>query len=421
MLKAEDLPARVFQISAFFQEGIEMNEKKRLMILGASYSQIPLMEAARRLGVTAIAASIPGDYQGFQYADEIVYVDITDPEAVLAAAKEAKIDGVATCCMDVGIRALGYVCENLGLPGLNIAAAEASCNKYLEKEAYMRHGVSTARFYKVQSKNELEEALQHLAFPVMIKAVDLMGSRGIFRSDNVEEALQNFEKTMAETKQDFCIVEEFIEGSMFGVEAMVAQGELAYVLPLGNDLRQGNPPFPVGHHVPWEKEADLYDQVKEQVQKVVDALGYDNCPMDLDCMLKDDQIYIIEATGRAGATCITDTVSIYYGIDYFEAIVKVALGMDVKEMFQRADIPRMPSVTRLLSAEARGTVEAIHTPECLPEGVVDLSFNIGKGSQVQPMENGRDRIGQLIIKDNSLEECYKKMETVLSQIHLEMQ
>lgn len=398
-----------------------MEHKKRLMILGASYSQIPLIKAAQRMGVTALVASIPGDYQGFQYADEIVYVDITDPEAVLTAAREAEIDGVATCCMDVGIRALGYVCENLKLPGLSIAAAEASCNKYLEKEAYMRHGVNTARFYKVHDKGELEEALTHLEFPVMVKAVDLMGSRGIFRSDNKAEALQNFEKSMEATVQDFCIVEEFIEGSMFGVEAMVSHGKLAYVLPLGNDLRQGNPPFPVGHHVPWEQEEVLFSQVWEQTEKVVEALGYDNCPMDLDCMLKDGKIYIIEATGRAGATCITDTVSIYYGIDYFEAIVRVALGMEVYGMFHRKDVPKTPSVTRLLSAEEKGIVETIQVPEKLPEGVVDLSFNIGKGSQVQPMENGRDRIGQLIIKGESLEQCYNQMENVLSQIHLKMQ
>lgn len=395
-------------------------KKKRLMVLGASYSQIPLFRAARRMGVTTVAASIPGNYQGFQEADEIVYVDITDPEAVLEAAEKADIDGVATCCMDVGIRALGYVCERMGLPGLSIAAAEASCNKYLEKEAYMRHGVNTARFFRVQDKRELEEALEKLTFPVMVKAVDLMGSRGIFRSDTREEALQNFEKTMEATAQDFCIVEEFIEGSMFGVEAMVSHGELAYVLPLGNDLRQGNPPFPVGHHVPWEQEETLFSQVWEQTEKVVKAIGYDNCPLDLDCMLKDGKIYIIESTGRAGATCITDTVSIYYGIDYFEAIVRAALGMDVRGLFQRDDIPRTPSVTRLLSAEEEGIVEAVQIPENLPEGIVDLSFNIGKGSQVQPMENGRDRIGQLIVEGKSLEECYEKMETVLSQIHLKL-
>ena len=407
-----------------FTEGIDgmdnRNKKKRLMVLGASYSQIPLFRAARRMGVTTVAASIPGNYQGFQEADEIVYVDITDPEAVLKAAKEADIDGVATCCMDVGIRALGYVCEKMGLPGLSISAAEASCNKYLEKEAYIRHGVNTARFYKVQDKKDLEDALEELTFPVMVKAVDLMGSRGIFRCDTKKEALENFDKTMEATAQNFCIVEEFIQGTMFGVEAMVSKGELVYVLPLGNDLRQGNPPFPVGHHVPWEKEEALFSQIWEQTEKVVKAVGYDNCPLDLDCMFRDGKIYIIESTGRAGATCITDTVGIYYGIDYFEAIVRAALGMDVKELFQREDIPRTPSVTRLLSAEQKGIVEAVRIPEVLPEGVVDLSFNIEKGSQVQPMENGRDRIGQLIIRGNDLKQCYDRMETVLSQIHLEM-
>lgn len=398
-----------------------MGQRKRLMVLGASYSQIPLFRAARRMGVTTIAASIPGDYQGFGEADEIAYVDITDPEAVLEAAKEKQIDGVATCCMDVGIRALGYVCEKMGLPGLSIAAAEASCNKYLEKKAYLLHGVNTARFYKVRDKEELSEALEKLELPVMVKAVDLMGSRGIFRCDTREEALQNFERSMKETAQDFCIVEEFIQGSMFGVEAMMSEGRLVYALPLGNDLREGNPPFPVGHYVPWERQEELISQVWQQTEKVAEALGYDNCPMDLDCMLKDGKIYVIEATGRAGATCITDTVSIYYGIDYFEAIVRVALGMDVSGLFRRENIPQTPSVTRLLSAEKKGTVEAIRVPEKLPEGVVDLSFNIGKGSRVQPMENGRDRIGQLIVKGETLEACYEKMEAVLDQIHLEMQ
>ena len=252
----------------------------------------------------------------------------------------------------------------------------------------------------------------------MVKAVDLMGSRGIFRSDTREEAMVNYRKTMEATGRDCCIVEEFIEGTMFGVEAMVSHGKLAYVLPMGNDLLAGNPPFPVGHYVPWEKEKDLRDQVWEQVQRVVDALGFDNCALDLDCMLKDDRIYIIEATGRAGATCITDTVSIYYGIDYYEAIVQVAMGVDVRGMFQREDIPATPSVTRLLSAHKAGIVEEIRMPGKLPDGVVDLSFNIEKGSHVQPMTNGRDRIGQLIVKGDSPGKCYEVLNEMLGEIQL---
>ena len=61
---------------------------KKLMILGASYSQLPLYEAAERLGIKTIAASTPGDWPGFQAADESTYTDISDPGAVMEAARK---------------------------------------------------------------------------------------------------------------------------------------------------------------------------------------------------------------------------------------------------------------------------------------------------------------------------------------------
>ena len=172
--------------------------------------------------------------------------------------------------------------------------------------------------------------------------------------------------------------------------------------------------------MPWEFQETLESQIREQIEKAVDALGFENCPLDFDCMLKDGKVYIIEATGRAGATCITDTVGIYYGIDYFEAIVRVALGMDVTELFLGPQVPRTPSVTRLLSVEQEGIVESIHIPEHLPEQVVDLSFNIRKGSQVRPMTNGADRVGQLIVKGKTLEECRSKVSEVLGTLNYEI-
>ena len=80
---------------------------RTLLVLGASYSQIPLFQAARKLGVRTVASTIPGPYAGIPYADEVLYCDITKPEEVLRSVGERRIDGVTTCCMDVGIRALG--------------------------------------------------------------------------------------------------------------------------------------------------------------------------------------------------------------------------------------------------------------------------------------------------------------------------
>ena len=146
-----------------------------------------------------------------------------------------------------------------------------------------------------------------------------------------------------------------------------------------------------------------------------------SCAMDLDCMYKDGKVYVIEATARAGATCITDTVGIYYGIDYYEAIVKAAMGIDVSEMFRVPAKQHTPNVSRLLFADREGVVSRIDAPAPgqLPDGVVDLSFNISEGSRVQKVTNGRDRIGQLIVRGESVEACRKMEREVLSQIHLE--
>lgn len=395
-----------------------MKQKKKLMVLGASYSQIPLMEAARSLGCEVITVSVPGPYLGFSHADTVVYADITDPEAVLKAAQTEQIDGITTCCMDLGIEAMGYVNEKLGLPGPGFAAAKAARNKALEKEAYRKAGVRTARFAFVHSEEDLEEAMKELSFPVILKAVDQMGSRGIQRADTAREAKEAFRFAMDATGENFCIAEEFLQGTMFGAEAMISAGRLAYVLPLGNDLRDGNPPFPIGHFVPWDRGEEIRDQIGKLVLQAAKALGFDNCAMDLDCMLVDGEPYVIEATARAGATCITDTVSVYYGINYYEAIVKAALGIDVTDLFAKPKDQCRPNISRLLSAEKAGRVKSILLPNPLPEGVYDLSFNIGKGSQVRPMRNGRDRIGQLIVEGQTLDQCRSLQREVLDRIRL---
>lgn len=59
---------------------------KKLMILGASYSQLPLYKMAKNLGIATVAVSTPGEWPGFDIADECSYTDISDPEAVLKSA-----------------------------------------------------------------------------------------------------------------------------------------------------------------------------------------------------------------------------------------------------------------------------------------------------------------------------------------------
>lgn len=277
---------------------------KKLMILGASYSQLPLYKMAKKLGIATVAVSTPGEWPGFDIADECSYTDISDPEAVLKSAREHNIDGITTCCLDAGIRSIGYVCEHMGLKGLSAQAGFLCSDKYYMKESFVKGGVRCAKHICIHSREELEAAFDQLEFPVILKAVDQMGSRGLFRCETREEAYAHYPDTMAATRRDYCLVEEFIQGQMLGCEAMISNGKFLFCLPNNIENYQSYVPTPIGHSVPYEKMDTLGREVEHQLELAVQALGMDNCPVNCDMMEKDGKIYVIEITGRAGGNCL---------------------------------------------------------------------------------------------------------------------
>lgn len=392
---------------------------KKLMILGASYSQIPLIRVAKQLGLRTIAASIPGDYPGFAEADDVCYADITSPDEVLAAARSHKIDGIATCCMDTGVLAQGYVCTELGLPGPSAKAAQLCTNKSWMKDAFARSGVQTARFVKITSETDLVPAMKELTFPLILKAVDQMGSRGIYRCGSAQEVFENYPKTMAATKKSYCLLEEFIEGTLFGVEAMVENGTLRFVLPNGTTAFQGFTPTPVGHYVPAPELAGLEEQIRTQVQKVVNALGFDNTPMNCDFICRDGQVYVVEATARAGATCLAELVGTYYGVDYYEQIVRLAMGLPLSPLLGGTG-PHTPNLSHIVISRSDGMITKLENRNPDADDILDISFNVSEGDPVKAYTNGRDRLGQIIVKGPTLDICRKRLAEILDHIVIEI-
>ena len=64
---------------------------KRLLILGAGRGQIGLYKAAKEMGITTIAGTMPGAHLPcVTLADEVCYMDIADPEEVTEKSGESE-------------------------------------------------------------------------------------------------------------------------------------------------------------------------------------------------------------------------------------------------------------------------------------------------------------------------------------------
>ena len=370
---------------------------KTLMILGAGIYQVPLIKKARAMGLRTLVVSIPGPYPGFAEADNVLYLDTRDGDGILSAARSERIDGIMTTGTDVAVRAIGRVCDALGLPGISAEAARTVTDKALMKEAFRRGGVPTADFRIVRCESEAFDAAEAIGYPVMVKACDVSGSRGISRVDGPEGIPEAWRHAAAATHTDHLIVERMTQGVEIGLDGFVRDGRIVLCLPHEKCVgRTDRTTVPIGHRFPFEGSEALKTAIRQAFEAIVASCGLNNCAVNADVFVTGrDTVSVIEAGGRCGATTIPELITRHTGIDYYEAMIRCALG----EPAAMQPLTAEPCVGRLLMSPVNGTITAVDTArlDALAAHGVSVSLDYGVGDHVETMKNGTDRIGQLIV------------------------
>lgn len=395
---------------------------KRLLILGAGRGQIGLYKAAKEMGIYTIAGTMQDNNPPcIKLADEVCYMNIANPDEVLKKAENLKLDGVATCCLDTGISALGKTCETLQLTGLSNSASIMCNDKSKMKRAFMDYGVSTAKYYEISTEDELEKALINIQLPVIIKATDLQGSNGIYIAKNREAAYDGFRTAMKITKRSYCIVEEYIEGLEFGAQAFIYNGEVLFVMPHGDETYMSHTAVPVGHYIPLECNQDIYNQTDEVVKKAIKAIGLNNCAVNVDLILKDNIVYVIELTGRVGANCLPELVQINFGIDYYKMIASMAIGDNPLIYWNKRKRTAKAGLAKMIfETEKNGIINEIKYKNVSDSDVLEVTFFKKNGDTIKIFENSNDCIGQCIVQGENIEECKNRVQNVIDNINISL-
>lgn len=348
-------------------------------------------------------------------------MNIAKPDEVLEKAKGLNLDGVATCCLDTGVPALGKVCDTLHLTGLTENAAIMCGDKLKMKRAFMEHDVSTAKFYEVENEEQLEDALKQLHLPVIVKATDLQGSNGIYISKTHDAAVEGFHEAMKKTKRTYCIVEEYIEGWEFGAQAFVYDGNVLFVMPHGDNTYMSHTAVPVGHYVPLDCDDDIHRQTEVAVTSAIEALGLNNCAVNVDLILKDNKVYVIELTGRVGANCLPELVQINFGIEYYKMIAAMALGENPLELWEKRRSHTKAGLAKMiLETERTGILDNIEFSGKVEGDVIEVTFFKHSGDEIRKFENSNDCVGQIIVQGNTMADCQKTIDYVLEEISMKL-
>lgn len=311
---------------------------KKLLLLGGSHAEIPLIQAAHELGWYVITTGNNRDGLGHPYAEKNVFADFSDKDAMLALARSEGVQAVCSGCNDFALLSTTYVCEQLGLPGHDSYATSLEIH---HKDKYRalatRLGIPTPRAITVhataneenQNRADFEAAIAQLTFPIIVKPVDLTGGKGIHRATNVEEARAAYKDACSRTRQDHIVVEEFIEGTNHGFSAMLVKGKVAFAFA-DNEQYFVNKYLVSGANSPSTTSAAGLAKLRDYSERIARELNLVDGILHIQYIERADGTpFIIEICRRPPGDLYIKFVKYATGIDYPKFIIMAETGMDI--------------------------------------------------------------------------------------------
>ena len=309
----------------------------KLLLLGGSHAEIPLIKAAQELGWFVITTGNNRDGLGHPYANKTVFADFSNKEAMLELAKAEGVTAVCSGCNDFALLSTVYVCEQLGLPGHDSYATSLEIHhkdKYRALAA--RLGIPTPQAKVVHNEQEFENAIAALTFPIIVKPVDLTGGKGIHRATNIEEARSAYKDACSRTRQDHIVVEEFIEGTNHGFSAMLVKGKVAFAFA-DNEQYFINKYLVSGANTPSTTPDTGLAKLRDYSERIARELNLVDGILHIQYIEKADGTpFIIEICRRPPGDLYIKFVKYATGIDYPKFIVMAETGEDISSI---ADAP----------------------------------------------------------------------------------
>lgn len=375
---------------------------KKLMILGGSRYALPVIEAAKKLGVYTITADYLPDNIAHKYSDEYVNVSIIDKEATLKAAQERNIDGIMSFACDPGVVTSAYVAEQMGLP--NVGPYESVCilqNKGLFRKFLTDNGftVPVAKSYK-----NIEDAITDIDifnWPVIVKPTDAAGSKGVMRVDEKEELEKSIEYALSYSHSDEFIIEDFItqNGYSSDTDSFSVDGELKFVSFNSQrfDRDAKNPYTPAAYSWPSSMTDEHQEELKNEIQRLLKLLNMRTAVYNIETRESiNGKAYIMEVSPRGGGNRLAECLRYATGVDMITNMVKYSVGLPVDEITQEPYDGCWAEI--ILHSDEAGVFDYLWISDELANNVIERDLWIEEGNKVGAFEAANEAIGTLVLK-----------------------
>ncbi|MGG0657029.1 ATP-grasp domain-containing protein [Rummeliibacillus pycnus] len=398
---------------------------KKLLILGGSFIQIPIIKKAREMGHYVITCDYREDNPGHKFAHEYHDVSFTDNEAVLALAKKLQIDGITCYTSEPAAATAAYVAEKLGLPTNPYKSVEILSNKDLYREFLSENNFSVPRAKGYGSYEEAKSDIQNFKMPVVIKPVDSSGSRGISKISSIEFLQEKVDNALSFSRVKRFVIEEYIEkkGYFITGDGFSVDGKLVFRSFANGHLDPTgiNPFVPTGISWPYNMPYRIQNKIHDEVQRAWDILEMKTGPVHFDFLIDEEEnIYLNELVARHGGCLISPVTEYVTDINLAEYTIKAALGEDCSDL--KMVEPKGYWSSYLVHSQKSGYFKNIGISDELKEcNLVEYYPLVKEGQSIAAFTGGNAVLGIMILKFSTMDEMLEKMDNMTDWLNVSIE
>lgn len=389
---------------------------RKIIVLGGGADQIDLINELKSRGYYTILIDYNQNPPASQYADEHIQESTLDIDVVTRIAKDSAAENIITACTDQALLTMATVAERLSMPCMiSVEQARNVTNKTYMKELMGSHGIPTAKFKTI---SEIDDTIEGLQFPLMVKPADCNSSKGVRKVENESQYQQYIGQALKISRSGMAIVEEFKDGTEVSIDAYATNSGVKVIMigELKKKFVNESTQLIYQNLIPAQISEKAKRKIHDVALLISQVFSIKNSPLLLQAIVNGDDVDVIEFSARLGGGCKHHTIKAYTGIDIMKANVDSLLGVEVE--VNDKDSKTNKIISRIHIYLKPGILGKIDGSEKLKaEGIIEEFIqNKPLGTDFTFPAASTDRLGSLLFKADSMDELSARISKALKEM-----
>ena len=395
--------------------------QKRILFLGGSSAQIPIINEAKQRGMYVITCDYLPNNPGHKLADEYHNISTIDPEGILNLAKRINVDFVVAYASDPAAPTAAYVSEILGLPGNSYKSVRILTAKDLFREFQTKNGFNAPKAISIYPNDLVYEKVNILQFPIIVKPTDSSGSKGVIKVDKLINIQPAINYAFSFSRNNRIIAEEFIDNEIADLhgDGFVIDGNLVFSC-LGDHIynSKSNPFNPIGTLWPSKIDHNIIVKANNDVARLIKLVGFKNGPINIEARVnREGMLYIMEIGPRSGGHFVPNAIKYCTGFNMVKATIDLQIGEEILLPKNK----KKYSAYYAINSDEDGVLEQLKISVELKQYVREFHQYVKLGEKVKSFQGANYAIGIVLLVFNEREEMDYYISNISRFISIEIE